>query len=181
MESMSGTKLNYTAILFYTVLLIVIVLVCFYLFNIFHFKTTVTALISNLKLPSINLNGIFKWISENTVVAGVIASLGTTVIGVLIKNWQTNKLLNASTEEAMEAKIALTQKDTAAQKKISELEQQVETLNGDTAAEELQKRLGEVTDKLNTSEITLRSVQRQNQELMDRLENQEVKIVKVPV
>jgi hypothetical protein len=165
-------ELNYKAIIFYVIVLVAVVLAVSYFFNLFHFKETVTRITSTLALPSLpnfDLNGIFKWIQENTVVSGIVASLGTVAVGAVIKSIQTNSLLNKTTAALAETKgqvASATAQATAYKEKLGMYE-------GDTTAFDLQKSIDgmktEYNTLLSTKEGIIESLTKQNQELATKL------------
>lgn len=178
---MSG-QLNYVNIFLYAVLLAVVVLAVCYFMDWLGVKAFVSGLAARINLPDFHLPdfaGIFSWIQANPLATTICGFLGTTAVGYIIKNWQTNKTVDKLTEEVALAKNEMSTQTVADAQKIASLEAQVKSLTEDTTASELQKRISAFTDEKLQWETQLRSLQQQNQELMNKLASTPVKIVEV--
>jgi hypothetical protein len=134
---LGDSGLNWTGIIFYLVIGIVIFLVVAYIFDFMHFKAAVTQAFSSINLPKLDINGIFDWIKNNTVAFGVIMSIGTALVGAGIKYLQVNSTLNKTVDELAETKnIAANAKAQA-----TALGEKISLYETDTTASELQKSL----------------------------------------
>ena len=154
----------------YILLGVAVGLAIFYFFNIWHFKEAVTQLVGswNLSLPKIDLNGIFQWIQANPLATTAFGFLGTTAVGYVIKNWQTNKLLDVQTNALAEAQAKISTVEQTAKAKVSDLETQLSTYANDNTAVELQKSLLDLSSekdllvaRLDESQKTVKSLQEQ--------------------
>ena len=138
---MSQTKINYTALIFYAVLIVLGVIAVAYVLKINPIYSAISSLIGNFKIPQIQLpsiTGLLSWAQQNTVLIGVIASLGTTAVGYFIKNYQTNKLLNQKIEELSDEKLkSINLEDTT-----TALKEKLSVFETDTTSTELQTTIG---------------------------------------
>ena len=162
-----ASNLNYKAIIFYAILLSIVVLVVMYFLNIANFKVFVTGLTANFKMPDISgvtgiFDGVFQWVQANPLATTFFGFLGTTAVGYIIKNWQTNKLLDASTQKLAQTQADLSLvKDTAEQKasqtvtEIQGLKNELEVYKSDNTLGELNKAFLESGDRIKQLEAQL--------------------------
>lgn len=155
---------------------VAVVLGVFYVGNIFHFQEIVTQATGNLKLPNININGIATWLTQNPIIAGVVATLGTTAVTYLIKNYQTNKLLNQTQTELTKTVGELVTSETVSEKATAELDkikkqnaELLETINSDTTTSALQEKVGLLTNKSQKLESDLQSIQNMHTNFLNSL------------
>jgi hypothetical protein len=172
-----ASGINWKGVAFWIALIVIAALVLCFVFNWFHIRETVTRLTSGFALPNLNLTGVTDWIKQNGVIAGAMASLGTTAVAYFIKNYQTNKLLNSAEDELAITKSKLS---SASQKALGaeDLQKQLDDLNGDTTLADLQKSLFDkdaVVSKLTDKIATLQEV---NNKLMDELKLKPQTIIK---
>jgi hypothetical protein len=172
---------NWWGVAFYIVVAFIIVIAIAYFVwpqGIIHTTLASGFAFITQNLPKIDFNGITTWIKENAAVAGVMATLGTTAVGYVIKNYQTNqvnKVLDNKILELEKDNLSLINKSS----QVTELQKQLDVLNADTTALDLQKRISSFSDERLQMEAQLRSLQNQNQELMNMLAKTPVKIVEV--
>jgi len=176
----SGSGLNFKGIIFWVIILAIIALAVFYFTNTFHFKDHITNFVATLKLPQLpDIGGVFQWIQANPLATTVFGFLGTTAVGYVIKNWQTNKTLDKMTTELATSKADLSAIEKTYEAKLVDQQKQIDLLNSDTTAESLQQRIGPLNNEITQLKAQLQSALSQNQDLMNRIENTPVKIVKV--
>ena len=138
---MSQTKINYVALAFYGILIFLVIIAVAYVLKINPVYSAISSLISNFKLPSlpeINLNSIFQWIQANPLATTIAGFLGTTAVGYIIKNWQTNKLLDQQTNALAQAQSEL----STVQSQAKDYQNQLSVFASDTTASELQTTIG---------------------------------------
>jgi hypothetical protein len=171
----SGTGINWKGVFFWIIFLVFMACILFWVFDWFHFKAMVSQLTSSIGIPkigAINISGITDILTKNAALIGIATPLGITAITYAIKNWQTNKLLDASIAKANEAQLSASQ---AANSKVSALEQELATYKGDTTADELQKTLGSISGEKSTLEnkvISLTAQIEQLQKLPSQMANE---------
>jgi len=171
----SGTGINWKGVFFWIIFLVFMACIVFWLFDWFHFKAMVSQLTGSIgipKLSSFNLSGITEFLTKNAALIGVAVPLGITALTYFVKNYQTNKLLDASIAKANEAQLSASQ---AANSKVSALEQELATYKGDTTADELQKTLSSITGERSTLEnkvISLTAQIEQLQKLPSQMANE---------
>jgi hypothetical protein len=171
----SGTVINWKGIFFWILLLVFLGCIIFYVKDWFNFKATISQLTASIGIPkigSINISGITDILTKNAALIGIATPLGITAVTYFIKNWQTNKLLDASIEKANEAQLSATQ---TANSKLQALEQELSTYKGDTTADELQKTLGSITGEKTSLEnkvISLTAQIDQLQKLPSQMANE---------
>jgi hypothetical protein len=171
----SGTGINWKGVFFWILLLVFLACIIFYVMDWFNFKAMVSQLTSSIGIPkigSINISGITDFLTKNAALIGIATPLGITAATYFIKNWQTNKLLDASIEKANEAQLTASQ---AANSKLQALEQELSTYKGDTTADELQKTLGSITGEKTSLEnkvISLTAQIDQLQKLPSQMANE---------
>jgi type VI protein secretion system component VasK len=159
-------------LLIYGLIIITVVLAVFYFANLFHFKDWVTQLSSNLHLGNFSLNGITTWVQQNSIIVGVIATLGTTAVTYLIKNYQANQLLNAKVKELSEQSMELMNTQSLNDKASAEIENlrsQVSEFNSDTTASALQEKIGLLTNSKEKLESDLQSIQNMHTNFLNSL------------
>jgi hypothetical protein len=162
---LSGTGINWRGVAFWIILLMLLACITFYVFDLFHFKSSIAAFTSAIgipKLSSINLSGITDFVAKNGAVIGIVGGLGTTALTYFIKNYQTNKLLDQKIAEISETKLSLTQQATA---KEQALQAQIDEFNKDTTADQLQTKLSSITGINQTLEDKLKAALAQNEQL----------------
>ncbi len=159
---MSAKKINWTGILFYSILFAIIVLALLYVF--WHdgpIRTGVNNLVSlissKIQLPQFSFEGITDFLKNNGVLLGTTASLGTTAIAYFVKNYQTNKLLDQKIQELNEEKI----KAFNAMDINKTLEDKLKLYETDTTADELQKSLSTITGEKSALEKQVSNLQSQ--------------------
>lgn len=159
---MSAKKINWTGILFYSILFAIIVLALLYVF--WHdgpIRTGVNNLVSlissKIQLPQFSFEGITDFLKNNGVLLGTAASLGTTAIAYFVKNYQTNKLLDQKIQELNEEKI----KAFNAMDINKTLEDKLKLYETDTTADELQKSLSTITGEKSALEKQVSNLQSQ--------------------
>jgi hypothetical protein len=171
----SGTGINWKGVFFWILLLVFLACIIFYVMDWFNFKVMVSNLTSSIGIPkigSINISGITDFLTKNVALIGIVTPLGITAVTYFIKNYQTNKLLDASIEKANEAQLTATQ---TANSKLQALEQELSTYKGDTTADELQKTLGSITGEKTSLEnkvISLTAQIDQLQKLPSQMANE---------
>jgi cell division protein FtsB len=159
---LSAKKINWTGILFYSILFAIIVLALLYVF--WHdgpIRTGVNNLVSlissKIQLPQFSFEGITDFLKNNGVLLGTAASLGTTAIAYFVKNYQTNKLLDQKIQELNEEKI----KAFNAMDINKTLEDKLKLYETDTTADELQKSLSTITGEKSALEKQVSNLQSQ--------------------
>jgi len=159
---LSAKKINWTGILFYSILFAIIVLALLYVF--WHdgpIRTGVNNLVSlissKIQLPQFSFEGITDFLKNNGVLLGTTASLGTTAIAYFVKNYQTNKLLDQKIQELNEEKI----KAFNAMDINKTLEDKLKLYETDTTADELQKSLSTITGEKSALEKQVSNLQSQ--------------------
>lgn len=161
---MSGSII-WKNIIGYIILIFIVALAIMYFTNLLHFKDTISAVLGNMHLPNVNLSSITDFVSKNTTLIGIAAPLGITALTYYIKNYQTNKLLDASIEKANQAQLDAS---SAAKSKIDALQKQIDELNNDTTADTLQQKLSSIVDQ--NSKLT--SSYEEAQKTISRLQTQ---------
>jgi len=159
------TGVNWKGVFFWIIAILLLACIIFYFFDLFGFRASVSALTSQIgipKLDSINLSGVTDFITKNAALLGVGLTLGTTAITYFVKNYQTNKLLDASIKKANEAQLQATQ---LANSKLSALENELSIYKGDTTADELQKTLSSITGEKDLLTSRIAALQAQNEQL----------------
>jgi hypothetical protein len=171
----SGTGINWKGVFFWIIFLVFMACIIFYVFDWMNFRVMVGSLTSKIGIPKLsnfNLSGITEFLTKNAALIGVAVPLGITALTYFVKNYQTNKLLDASIAKANEAQLSASQ---AANSKVSALEQELATYKGDTTADELQKTLSSITGERSTLEnkvISLTAQIEQLQKLPSQMANE---------
>ena len=159
MGNVSDSKINWKGILFYVLLIVAVALVVmFFVWQPFHnliinIKDSIVAWISGLGLPKIDLASIFSWVQANPLATTIFGFLGTTAVGYIIKNWQTNKILDDSTQKLADAqavKSNLERQVEGLTSTLTDKTSELEMYANDTTAETLQLRIQELTHSLST-------------------------------
>lgn len=138
-----SAQVNWKGVLFYLLIAVAVCLVILYFvypdwkLAVNGLAAKVTGAFAGLSLPQIDLNSIFQWIQANPLATTVFGFLGTTAVGYVIKNWQTNKLLNQAVDAKVEAEAQIAMAKSDAAKYADSLKMYQE----DTTATELQKSL----------------------------------------
>jgi hypothetical protein len=171
----SGTGINWKGVFFWIIFLVFMACIVFYVFDWMNFRVMVGSLTSKIGIPKIgdiNISGIKDFLTNNAALIGIATPLGITALTYFVKNYQTNKLLDASIAKANEAQLSASQ---AANSKVSALEQELATYKGDTTADELQKTLSSITGERSTLEnkvISLTAQIEQLQKLPSQMANE---------
>jgi Tfp pilus assembly protein PilO len=124
----------------------------------------VTSLVSKINLPKLNLSGILTWVQQNSVFVGIIASLGTTTLGMAVKYFQTNSLLNKTSNELANTKAEASKESS----QITVLKKKLEAYENDTTSGELQSTINKIKTEYNT---TLTAKDAQIKELRSNFES----------
>jgi type II secretory pathway pseudopilin PulG len=162
---LSGTGINWRGVAFWIILLMLLACITFYVFDLFHFKSSIAAFTSAIgipKLSSINLSGITDFVAKNGAVIGIVGGLGTTALTYFIKNYQANKLLDKTIADTQ---TRISQQESVANAKIVALEQKLSSYEGDTTADQLQTKLSSITGINQNLEDKLKAVLAQNEQL----------------
>jgi hypothetical protein len=181
-------------LIIYGVIAALLIIIGLYYFNIFHVKDALSPLFNGLKLP--NLSGIPAWIAQNSVLCGIIATVGTTAITYVIKNYQTNKLLESTKTEYTELAQktnSLTIAKEQAEATLAQKQKELDAVKTDTTSDILQNRLStaltekqKALDQVNTikdmHDSTMASLFKagNNTTVYDAIKGETYKVIKLP-
>lgn len=154
---MSETQINWKAIVLYGVIGAVVVLAILYFMKLEPIYTTFNSAGAAISGATKgfdfvgSINGLLDWIQKNPLITSLVAFLGTTAAGYIIKNWQTNKLLDKTVQEYNEQKTMSQQKIndltatvTGQAEQITNKTSELEMYTNDKTAEILQTRIDEM-------------------------------------
>lgn len=141
-------KINWSGVLFWVIIALIFAIIALYFLGPLKdpFNNLAAKITSAIQLPTLSLNGVIDYIKNNTALLGAATTLGTLTVTYFVKNYQTNKLLNKTSDELATVKSDLANQ-TILTDKIKKLETEVDGYKKDTTTQELQKTINSLGDE----------------------------------